>query len=60
MEVLKKEEKRKNMEVDGISIEFFIPNLSIKATTKKLSTTQTGQEEITNRAIIFLETQTGL
>jgi hypothetical protein len=34
MVVLKKEEKRKNMEVDGISIEFFIPNLSIKATTK--------------------------
>jgi hypothetical protein len=34
MVVLKKKEKRKNMEIDGITIEFFIPNLSLKATTK--------------------------
>jgi hypothetical protein len=34
MVVLKKKEKIKNMEIDGITIEFFIPNLSMKATTK--------------------------
>ena len=36
-------------------------NLFLQVGAKfKLSRTQTGQEEITNRAIIFLETQTGL
>ena len=36
-------------------------NLFLQVGAKfKLSTTQTGQEEITNRAIIFLETQTGI
>ena len=36
-------------------------NLFLQVGAKfKLNRTQTGQEEITNRAIIFLETQTGL
>jgi hypothetical protein len=34
MVVYKKKEITKNMEIDGISIEFVIPNLSMKATTK--------------------------
>jgi hypothetical protein len=34
MVVYKKKEITKNMEIDGISIEFIIPNLSMKATTK--------------------------
>jgi hypothetical protein len=34
MVVLKKKEKEKNMEIDGITIEFFISYFSMKATTK--------------------------
>jgi hypothetical protein len=35
MVVFKKKEITKNMEIIGITIEFFIPNLSMKAKTKK-------------------------
>ncbi len=34
MVVFKKKEIAKNMEIDGITIEFFIPNLPMKVTTK--------------------------
>jgi hypothetical protein len=34
MVVFKKKEITKNMEIDGITIEFFIPNLSMKSTIK--------------------------